>query len=82
MLVRFPQPADCYEVAEFPCVTGCVDYTHVRINSPGVDNAEVFRNRKGYFCFSITRRHFPSLKVKKKLTRCCVRVPRLSFRPV
>ncbi|KAH8027463.1 hypothetical protein HPB51_006016 [Rhipicephalus microplus] len=35
MLVRFPQPAalfvvvrDFYEVAEFPGVTGCVDYTH------------------------------------------------------
>ncbi|KAH7973208.1 hypothetical protein HPB52_022924 [Rhipicephalus sanguineus] len=43
MLVRFPQPAgfpkvmrDFYEVAEFPGVTGCVDCTHVRINSPGV----------------------------------------------
>ncbi|KAH7983505.1 hypothetical protein HPB52_012380 [Rhipicephalus sanguineus] len=41
MLVRFPQPAgfpkvmrDFYEVAEFAGVTGCVDCTHVRINSP------------------------------------------------
>ncbi|KAH7986543.1 hypothetical protein HPB52_024883 [Rhipicephalus sanguineus] len=43
LVVRFPQPAgfpkamrDFYEVAESPGVTGCVDCTHVRINSPGV----------------------------------------------
>lgn len=52
----FPQPArfpkvmrNFYEVAEFPDVTGYVDCTHVRIISPGGDDAEVFHNRKGYF---------------------------------
>nr|XP_054921070.1 putative nuclease HARBI1 [Dermacentor andersoni]XP_054921071.1 putative nuclease HARBI1 [Dermacentor andersoni]XP_054921072.1 putative nuclease HARBI1 [Dermacentor andersoni] len=56
MLVRFPQSArlpkvmrEFYEVAEYPGVTGCVDCTHVRIKSPGGDDAEVFRNRKGFF---------------------------------
>ncbi|XP_018578346.1 putative nuclease HARBI1 [Anoplophora glabripennis] len=33
----------------FPRVVGIVDGTHIRIQSPGGDNAELFRNRKGYF---------------------------------
>ncbi|KAI4454229.1 hypothetical protein MML48_10g00014645 [Holotrichia oblita] len=38
-----------YEMYNFPRVIGCVDCTHIRIQSPGGDQAEVFRNRKGYF---------------------------------
>ncbi|KAH7940443.1 hypothetical protein HPB49_000233 [Dermacentor silvarum] len=42
-----------YIKAKFPRVTGCIDCTHVRIKSPGGDDAEVFRNRKGYFSFNV-----------------------------
>ncbi|KAK9708085.1 DDE superfamily endonuclease [Popillia japonica] len=36
-------------VSRFPRVLGAVYGTHVCIQSPGGDNAELFRNRKGYF---------------------------------
>lgn len=38
-----------YEIARFPRVIGAVDCTHIRICNPGGNNAENFRNRKGYF---------------------------------
>lgn len=40
---------DFFNVSHFPRIIGAVDCTHVKIQSPGGDNAEVFRNRKGYF---------------------------------
>ncbi|KAH7977550.1 hypothetical protein HPB49_002310 [Dermacentor silvarum] len=44
---------DFYEISDFPGVTGCIDRTHVRIKSPGGDEAEVFRNRKGVFSVKV-----------------------------
>lgn len=40
---------DFYDVSYFPRVIGAIDCTHIKIQSPGGDNAEIFRNRKGYF---------------------------------
>ncbi|CAN7977082.1 unnamed protein product, partial [Ixodes persulcatus] len=37
----------------FPGVTGCIDCTHVRIRSPGGEDAEVYRNRKGVFSLNV-----------------------------
>ena len=34
-------------------VIGAIDGTHVKINSPGGDTAELFRNRKGYFSINV-----------------------------
>lgn len=58
--VRLPDAADAnnvmarfYAIGLFPGVTGCTDCTHVPIVSPGGENAEVFRNRKGYFSFNV-----------------------------
>ncbi|KAG0444205.1 hypothetical protein HPB47_014053 [Ixodes persulcatus] len=42
-----------FEMARFPGVTACIDCTHVRINSPGGDDAEVYRNRKGVFSINV-----------------------------
>ncbi|KAG8237897.1 hypothetical protein J437_LFUL017693 [Ladona fulva] len=42
-----------YEIAGFPNVIGCVDGTHIRIQSPGGENSELFRNRKGYFSINV-----------------------------
>ncbi|KAH7948217.1 hypothetical protein HPB52_019453 [Rhipicephalus sanguineus] len=42
-----------YRIANFPGVTGCIDCTHVKIKSPGGDDAEVFRCRKGYFSINV-----------------------------
>ncbi|XP_050024566.2 putative nuclease HARBI1 [Dermacentor andersoni] len=59
-VVRFPGASqmssvmrDFYEIAHFPGVTGCIDCTHVRIKSPGGDDAEVYRNRKGVFSVNV-----------------------------
>lgn len=42
-----------YNIAKFPKVIGCVDGTHIRIQSPGGDDAEIYRNRKGFFSFNV-----------------------------
>ena len=38
-----------FEIAAFPAVVGGIDCTHIPIISLGGDDAEVYRNRKGYF---------------------------------
>lgn len=44
---------DFHEMAQYPGVTGCIDCTHVRFNSPGGEDAEVFRNRNGVFSVNV-----------------------------
>lgn len=59
--VRFPltnegiqrSKTEFYQKASFPNVIGAIDCTHVRIQSPGGVDAEVFRNRKGYFSINV-----------------------------
>lgn len=38
-----------FSIASFPTVLLVVDGTHIKIQSPGGDQAEWFRNRKGFF---------------------------------
>ena len=40
-------------IGGFPSVSGCIDCTHIKISTPGGDNGEVFRNRKGYFSLNV-----------------------------
>ncbi|ERL88142.1 hypothetical protein D910_05530 [Dendroctonus ponderosae] len=55
--VRFPETHAAilstqetfYGIARFSYVVGAIDCTHVRIQSPGGNEAERYRNRKGYF---------------------------------
>lgn len=42
-----------FKLFNFPSVIGCIDATHVRIQSPGGANAEVFRNTEGYFSLNV-----------------------------
>lgn len=42
-----------YNISRFPRCIGALDCTHVKIISPGGNNAEIFRNRKGYFSFNV-----------------------------
>lgn len=42
-----------YNIARFPKCVGALDCTHVKIVSPGGDNAEIYRNRKGFFSFNV-----------------------------
>ncbi|KAM7301071.1 putative nuclease HARBI1 [Ixodes scapularis] len=51
-----------YKIGKFPGVSGCIDCTHVRIKSPGGDDAEVFRNRKGYFSINVQAITGPELQ--------------------
>ncbi|XP_030767158.1 putative nuclease HARBI1 [Sitophilus oryzae] len=37
---------DFFMISRFPRVIGAMDCTHIKIKSPGGDNAEVYRNRK------------------------------------
>ncbi|OXA40695.1 putative nuclease HARBI1 [Folsomia candida] len=59
-LIHFPsfQEADkvqqeFYKIAGFPGVIGSIDCTHIHIISPGGDDAELFRNRKGRFSVNV-----------------------------
>ncbi|CAG9773144.1 unnamed protein product [Ceutorhynchus assimilis] len=54
--IDMPQPQNIideqikfHDIARFPRVLGVVDGTHIKIQNPGGDDGEVFRNRKGYF---------------------------------
>lgn len=40
-------------LCRIPNVIGAIDCTHVRIQSPGGDNANLYVNRKGYFSFNV-----------------------------
>ena len=44
---------DFFQIAGFPNVIGCIDGSHVPIVSPGGDQAELYRNRKGYFSINV-----------------------------
>lgn len=42
-----------YHISRFPKCIGALDCTHVKILSPGGDEAELYRNRKGFFSFNV-----------------------------
>lgn len=45
--------SEFYTIAKFPKVIGAVDCTHIKIQSPGGDDAEIYRNRKGVFSLNV-----------------------------
>ncbi|KAJ8913251.1 hypothetical protein NQ315_012869, partial [Exocentrus adspersus] len=42
-----------FNISRFPRCLGALDCTHIKIQSPGGDNPENYRNRKGYFSFNV-----------------------------
>ncbi|XP_041983240.1 putative nuclease HARBI1 [Aricia agestis] len=58
-----------YTIANFPSVIGTIDCTHVKIQSPGGDDAELFRNRKSYFSINCQTISGPNLKVQNVVAR-------------
>lgn len=44
---------DFFNLAKFPRTIGALDCSHIRIQNPGGPNAELFRNRKGYFSINV-----------------------------
>lgn len=71
--VKMPQPQTEEEmkaashafadIASFPRVIGTIDCTHIKIQSPGGDQAEQYRNRKGVFSFNVQTVAAANLKV-------------------
>lgn len=58
-----------YNIAKFPRTIGALDCTHVRIQSPGGENAELFRNRKGYFSLNVQSISSANLKFRNIVAR-------------
>ncbi|XP_032690384.1 putative nuclease HARBI1 [Odontomachus brunneus] len=52
-----------YNRARVPRIIGAIDCTHVRIQSPSGINAELFRNRKGYFSLNVQTVSSADLKI-------------------
>ena len=44
---------DFWRLCALPNVVGAIDCTHIKILCPGGANAELFRNRKGYFSINV-----------------------------
>jgi len=42
-----------FKASGLPGIIGAVDCTHIAIQSPGSDSAEIYRNRKGYFSLNV-----------------------------
>ncbi|KAJ8910915.1 hypothetical protein NQ315_014249 [Exocentrus adspersus] len=58
--VKMPEPQESvrvqnefYNIARFPKVQAIIDCTHIKIQSPGGDNAEIYRNRKSFFSINV-----------------------------
>ncbi|XP_050063165.1 putative nuclease HARBI1 [Aphis gossypii] len=74
--VKFPQADQeeiikrtFYEIARFPGVTMAMDCTHIPISSPGDENAEVFRNRKGWMSFNVQLIVGPDMEIYDVVAR-------------
>ncbi|XP_067619917.1 putative nuclease HARBI1 [Eurosta solidaginis] len=52
-----------YMTAKFPRVIAAMDCTHIKISSPGGDEAELYRNRKGWFSFNVQTLCDSTLKI-------------------
>ncbi|KAB0790589.1 hypothetical protein PPYR_15005, partial [Photinus pyralis] len=58
-----------YQIAGFPGVLGAIDCTHIKIQSPGGEYAERFRNRKGYFSVNVQAVCNAKLKIQNIIAR-------------
>lgn len=75
--IRFPDSADetkkvkqdFYNISKFPMVIGALDCTHVKIKSPGGDNAEAYRNRKNFFSINCQTICDSKLKIQDIVAR-------------
>lgn len=52
-----------YKFGRFPKCIGSIDCTHVKIQSPGGNHAEYYRNRKGWFSLNVQTISSSELKV-------------------
>lgn len=68
MEIRYQQ-AQFYRIARFPRAVGATDCVHVRIMSPGGDNAELYSNRKGYFSINVQTIGNANLEIQDNVGR-------------
>ncbi|CAH1998445.1 unnamed protein product [Acanthoscelides obtectus] len=59
-----------YHIARIPKVIGVVDGTQIRIQSPGGNNAESYRNRNGYYSMNFLIVATADLKFMNVVERC------------
>lgn len=58
-----------YNMVKFPRVIGAIDCTHVRIQSPGGEQAEDYRNSKGWFSLNVQAVSAADLKIISLVVR-------------
>jgi hypothetical protein len=58
-----------HAIAAFPGILAAIDCTHVAIESPGGDNAELYRNRKGYFSVNVQATCDADLRISNIVAR-------------
>ncbi|XP_031358403.1 putative nuclease HARBI1 [Photinus pyralis] len=58
-----------FNIASFPRVVGVIDCTHIKIDSPGGEDPEIFRNRKGYFSINVQMICDANLKIMNVVAR-------------
>lgn len=58
-----------YHIAAFPRVIGALDCTHIKIQSPGGEHAELYRNRKTWFSLNVQTVADPQLKIRDIVAR-------------
>ena len=60
---------DFYAVARFPRTIGAIDCTHIKIQSPGGNQAENYRNRKSWFSLNVQTVCSADLKILNVVAR-------------
>lgn len=58
-----------FELARFPRCIGAIDCSHIKIVSPGGENAEIFRNRKQFFSLNVQTVFDADLKINNIVCR-------------
>ncbi|KAB0793157.1 hypothetical protein PPYR_12777 [Photinus pyralis] len=58
-----------FNIASFPRVVGVIDCTHIKIDSLGGEDPEIFRNRKGYFSINVQMICDANLKIMNVVAR-------------
>ena len=60
---------DFWRIGGFPNVVGAIDCTHIKIQCPWGENAEVYKNRKGYFSINVQAVGGPNLEILNIVAR-------------
>ena len=60
---------DFWKICAFPNVVGTIDCTHINIPCPGGENAELFRNRKGFLSINVQAVSGPNLEFQNIVVR-------------